>query len=114
MAPPYATTADDLEPVRTLSGVYPENIRTDASAASWGTIVTRDAATVALGVSSATFGVTTILWVTLSQLVAAAMGGYLADKLRKNRGSTRTHLIVRQGSLAQRLMTFPITSRSSL
>ncbi|MDP3977226.1 MAG: hypothetical protein Q8P85_04395 [Pseudomonas sp.] len=34
------------------------------------------------GVSATTFGVTTIIWVTLTQLVAAGMGGYLAGRLR--------------------------------
>src|SRR5665811_401856 len=104
MALPYATTADDLAPVRTLSGVYPENIRTDASAVSWGAIVAGGAAMAALslillilgtglglssvspwahnGIGAATFGVSTILWVTLTQLVASAMGGYLAGRLR--------------------------------
>ena len=104
MALPYATTADDLAPLRALSGVYPENIRTDASVVSWGVIVAGGAATAALslillmlgtglglssvspwahnGVSAATFGVSTILWVTLTQLVASAMGGYLAGRLR--------------------------------
>src|SRR5665811_701465 len=104
MALPYATTADDLAPVRTLSGVYPENIRTDASAVSWGAIVAGAAAAAALslillvlctglglssvspwahnGIGAATFGVSTILWVTLTQLVASAMGGYLAGRLR--------------------------------
>jgi hypothetical protein len=104
MTLPYATTADDLAPVRTQSGVYPENIRTDASAVSWGAIVAGGAAMAALslillmlgtglelssvspwahnGIGAATFGVSTILWVTLTQLVASAMGGYLAGRLR--------------------------------
>jgi len=104
MALPYATTADDLAPVRTLSGVYPENIRTDASAVSWGAIVAGAVAAAALslillmlgvglglssvspwghyGTSAATFGVSSILWVTLTQLLACAMGGYLAGRLR--------------------------------
>lgn len=34
------------------------------------------------GVSAATFGLTTILWVTFTQLVASGMGGYLAGRLR--------------------------------
>jgi len=104
MALPYATTEDDLAPLRALSSVYPENIRTDASAVSWSAIVAGGTATAALslillmlgtglglssvspwahnGVSAATFGVSTILWVTLTQLVASAMGGYLAGRLR--------------------------------
>jgi len=104
MALPYATTADDLVPLGALSGVYPENIRTEASAVSWGAIAAGGAAMAALslillilgtglglssvspwahnGVSAATFGVSTILWVILTQLVASAMGGYLAGRLR--------------------------------
>lgn len=104
MALPYATSADDLAPSHALSGVCPENVRTDASAVSWGAIVAGGAATAALslillllgtglglssvspwahnGVSAVTFGVSTILWVTLTQLVASAMGGYLAGRLR--------------------------------
>lgn len=68
-----------------------------ASAVSWGTIFAGAAAAAALplillilgtglgfssispwtndGVSTTTFGVTTIIWVTLTQLVAAGMGG---------------------------------------
>jgi hypothetical protein len=34
------------------------------------------------GISASTFGVTTILWLTLTQLLASAMGGYLAGRLR--------------------------------
>jgi hypothetical protein len=34
------------------------------------------------GVSKITFGVSTILWVTFTQLVASGMGGYLAGRLR--------------------------------
>lgn len=34
------------------------------------------------GVSVATFGVSTILWLTFTQLVASGMGGYLAGRLR--------------------------------
>src|SRR5450830_1914783 len=112
MALPYATKADDLAPLRALSGVYPENIRTDASAVSSGAIVAGGAATAALslillmlgtglglssvspwahnGVSAATFGVSTILWVTLTQLVASAMGGYLAGRLRTKWAAVHT------------------------
>lgn len=34
------------------------------------------------GINAATFGVSTILWLTLTQLLASAMGGYLAGRLR--------------------------------
>ena len=75
-----------------------------ASVVSWGAILAGAAAAAALslillvlgvglglssvspwaqsGASATTFGVSTILWVTLTQLVASAMGGYLAGRLR--------------------------------
>ncbi len=34
------------------------------------------------GISSRTFGVSTILWITLTQVLASGMGGYLAGRLR--------------------------------
>ena len=104
MALPNVTAADELGPVRTGLGVYPDNSRAHASAVSWGAIVAGAAAAAALslillmlgiglglssvspwthyGVSAATFGVSAILWVTLTQLVASGMGGYLAGRLR--------------------------------
>jgi hypothetical protein len=36
---PYAINADDLAPLRALSGVSPENTRTNVGAVSWGAIV---------------------------------------------------------------------------
>ncbi len=88
----------------TVSGVYPESTHSHASAVSWGAIVAGAAATAAFslillmlgtglelssvspwafsGVSATTFGVSTILWLTFTQLVASGMGGYLAGRLR--------------------------------
>ena len=82
----------------------PEPIQTQASAVSWSAILAGSAATAALslillmlgtglelssvspwafsGVSATTFGVSTILWLTLTQLVASGMGGYLTGRLR--------------------------------
>ncbi len=34
------------------------------------------------GIAAATFGVSTILWITLTQVAASALGGYLAGRLR--------------------------------
>jgi hypothetical protein len=34
------------------------------------------------GIAATTFGVSTILWITLTQLLASGMGGYLAGRLR--------------------------------
>jgi hypothetical protein len=44
----------------------------------------------AQGVSGATFGVSTIAWVTLTQLAASGMGGYLAGRLRTRWAATHT------------------------
>ncbi|HUE94657.1 hypothetical protein [Pseudomonas sp.] len=74
------------------------------SAVSWGAIFAGAAAAAALslillilgtglglssispwandGISATTFSVSTIIWVTLTQLLAAGMGGYLAGRLR--------------------------------
>ncbi len=106
MALSNITSADDLGRARSASarsdiaGLAGEN----ASAVSWPAIVAGAAAAAALslillilgtglglsavspwahdGVSAATFGVTTILWLTLTQLLASGMGGYIAGRLR--------------------------------
>ena len=74
------------------------------SAVSWGSITAGAAAAAALslillvlgvglglssvspwardGINATSFGVSTILWLTLTQLLASAMGGYLAGRLR--------------------------------
>jgi hypothetical protein len=79
-------------------------VPSQSSAVSWGAILAGAAAAAALslillvlgvglglssvspwaqsGASAATFGISTILWVTFTQLVASAMGGYLAGRLR--------------------------------
>lgn len=106
MTPPSnIATADDLGRGRAQPSAYPDNPpRPQASAVSWGAIVAGAAAAAALslillilgtglglssvspwtndGVSATTFGVSTILWVTLTQLVASGLGGYLAGRLR--------------------------------
>jgi hypothetical protein len=104
MALPDATVADEFGRGGALPGVYPVNTRAHASAVSWGAIMAGAAAAAALslillilgiglglssaspwahqGVSATTFGVSTILWVTFTQLVASGMGGYLAGRLR--------------------------------
>jgi hypothetical protein len=95
---------DDLGRTRTVSGVTAEYPLAHASAVSWGAIVAGAAAAAALslillvlgtglglssvspwsntGITATTFGVSSILWITLTQLVAAGMGGYLAGRLR--------------------------------
>jgi hypothetical protein len=74
------------------------------SAVSWGAIIAGGAGAAALslvllilgtgfglaavspwdfeGVSATTFGVTTIIWITMTQLLASGLGGYLAGRLR--------------------------------
>lgn len=97
-------TAEDLTRTRGLSGRSAEHLRSTRSAVSWGAIAAGAAAAASLslillilgvglglssvspwareGVSTTIFGVSTILWLTLTQLLASAMGGYLAGRLR--------------------------------
>lgn len=104
MALASTTTAEDMVRTRELSGSLADNTRSLNSAVSWGAIAAGAAAAASLslillilgvglglssvspwardGVSAATFGVSTILWLTLTQLLASAMGGYLAGRLR--------------------------------
>ncbi|RFC31661.1 MAG: hypothetical protein DID92_2727745670 [Candidatus Nitrotoga sp. SPKER] len=104
MALPNVAIADELGHLRTLPNAKSDNTREDASAVSWGAIVAGAAAAAALslillilgtglglssvspwaysGISATTFGLSTILWVTFTQLVASGMGGYLAGRLR--------------------------------
>ncbi len=86
--------------------------RSVSSAVSWGAIAAGAAAAAVLslillilgvglglssvspwaqeGVSAASFGVSTIVWLTLTQLLSAAMGGYLAGRLRTKWTDTHT------------------------
>jgi len=108
---PNTSAADELEYGRALSRDYPEP-HAHASAVSWGAIVAGAAAIAALslillmlgtglglssvspwaynGVSAMTFGVSTILWLTFTQLVASGMGGYLAGRLRTKWNAVHT------------------------
>jgi hypothetical protein len=96
--------AEELARTRILRGNLTDNTRSLNSAVSWGAIAAGAAAAASLslillilgvglglssvspwardGVSATTFGVSTILWLTLTQLLASAMGGYLAGRLR--------------------------------
>lgn len=104
MAISSVTSAVELGQGRTLPGVHIDKVRADASAVSWGAMVARAAVAAALslillrpgtglglssvspwarnGIGAVTFGVSTIPWVTLTQVVASGMGGYLAGRLR--------------------------------
>lgn len=104
MAIPNVSTVDELGRGRASPYVDPQPIQTYASAVSWGAIVAGAAAAAALslillmlgvglglssvspwahdGINAATFGVSTILWISLTQLLASGAGGYLAGRLR--------------------------------
>jgi hypothetical protein len=104
MTHPNAAFADELGRNPPAPGAYPGNIQAHANAVSWGAIVAGAAAAAALslillilgmglglssvspwahdGVSAKALGISTILWLTLTQLVASGMGGYLAGRLR--------------------------------
>ncbi len=84
---------------------------TNSSAVSWGAILAGAAAAAALslillllgaglglssvspwahkGVSAGAFGVSTIIWVTVTQILASGMGGYLAGRLRSRWASVQ-------------------------
>lgn len=104
MALPNVTAAVEFGSAGGVSGLNPNNTQSNTSAVSWGAIVAGAAAAAALslillilgtglglssvspwahsGISAKTFGVSTILWVTATQLIASGMGGYLAGRLR--------------------------------
>lgn len=97
-------SAEDLGRTRGLTGGFVDSTRSLNSAISWGAIAAGAAAAASLslillilgvglglssvspwalnGVSATTFGVSTILWLTLTQVLASAAGGYLAGRLR--------------------------------
>jgi hypothetical protein len=92
-------------PAASPLGSAPDELCGAASAVSWGAIVAGAAGAAALslillvlgtglglsavspwamaGIGATAFGVSTILWVTTSQVVAAGLGGYLAGRLRQ-------------------------------
>jgi hypothetical protein len=104
MTLPNLSVSDELEHEHTLLSGYSESVPVQASAVSWGAILAGAAAAAALslillmlgtglglssvspwaynGVSATTFGVSAILWLTLTQIIASGMGGYLAGRLR--------------------------------
>lgn len=104
MAIADTTTPDGTGRMRPWREAAFEAAPAATSAVSWGAIVAGAAAAAALslillmlgvglglsavspwardGVSATTFGVSTIVWLTLTQLLASAMGGYLAGRLR--------------------------------
>ena len=103
MASSTLATTDELGFARAPAGVQLD-ARAHASAVSWGAIAAGAAGAAALslillilgvglglssvspwaqdGVSATTFGVSAILWVTFTQILASGLGGYLAGRLR--------------------------------
>jgi hypothetical protein len=93
-------SATIIDPIRRVDVAAPA----PGSAVSWGAIIAGGAAAAALslvllmlgaglglaavspwdfaGVSATTFGLTAIIWITLTQLLASGLGGYLAGRLR--------------------------------
>jgi len=112
MAITTTTPLDPLERGYGLSDKHVETSRSVTSAVSWGAIVAGAAAAAALslillilgvglglssvspwareGLSAASFGVSTIVWLTLTQLLSSGMGGYLAGRLRTRWMNTHT------------------------
>jgi hypothetical protein len=104
MSSPNASTADSIENLRPMPAIHRPEHPAHASAVSWGAIVAGAAAAAALsmillilgaglglsaispwarsGVSAAAFGISTIAWITVTQIMASGMGGYLAGRLR--------------------------------
>lgn len=112
MAIASTANTEDLARARGLRGSIADNTRPLSSAVSWGAIAAGGAAAASLslillilgvglglssvspwaqdGVSATTLGVSTIVWLTLTQLLASGMGGYLAGRLRTKWTDART------------------------
>lgn len=95
---------DDLGRRRAAPAVQPETALAEASAVSWASIIAGATAAAALaliltmlgtglglssispwaytGINATTLGISAIVWLTLTQLIASAVGGYLAGRLR--------------------------------
>jgi hypothetical protein len=104
MATTTIDVADEFGRARPVPGLAAGDRTAPAGAVSWGAVFAGAAAAAALsmillllgsglglsavspwsqaGISAVTFGVTTILWVTVTQAIASGMGGYLAGRLR--------------------------------
>lgn len=107
MDTPLTATAEPIGLRRHFSDTQAEAGDPTADAVSWGAITAGAAAAASLslillilgvglglssvspwarsGVAASTLGVSTILWLALTQLLASAMGGYLAGRLRLQR-----------------------------
>jgi hypothetical protein len=100
----YADNVSTLRPATDVAITAPIAGDASASAVSWGAILAGAAAAAAFslillmlgtglslsavspwlhdGISARSFGVSTILWVTFTSIVASALGGYIAGRLR--------------------------------
>jgi hypothetical protein len=112
MALTTALPADRMPLDRSIAANAPVPAHGTSSAVSWGAIIAGAAGAAALslillilgtglglssvspwaqaGVTAATFGVSTILWLTFTQIVASGMGGYLAGRLRTKWAAVHT------------------------
>src|SRR4029450_7423713 len=101
-----------LSSARPLDSARDDAVAATTSAVAWSAIVAGAAGAAALslillilgvglglssvspwsgrGISAPTFGVSTILWVTFTQLAASALGGYAAGRLRTRWTGTHT------------------------
>ena len=109
----YASSSDTSRPAsRARLDAVPADATGNSSAVSWAAIIAGAVAAAALslillilgtglglssvspwsqsGISAATFGVSTILWLAATQLLASGMGGYLAGRLRTKWVSVHT------------------------
>lgn len=111
-----ATTTAPLAPIErrhNLHDSHSDTSRSSTSAISWGAIVAGAAAAASLslillilgvglglssvspwareGITATTFGASTIVWLTLTQLLSSATGGYLAGRLRTKWTGTHTN-----------------------
>jgi hypothetical protein len=104
MALSNVMSAENLDLEHILPDTYSSRTHVNANAISWSAILAGATAAAALslillllgaglglssvspwahkGVSASTFGVSTIVWLTVTQILAAGMGGYLAGRLR--------------------------------
>lgn len=114
MSRPFPAKSEEVGSYRAVPGADHDlaHAAGNASAVSWGAILAGAAAAAALslvllmlgvglglssvspwamdGVSATTFGTSTVVWITVTQLAASAFGGYLAGRLRTRWASTDT------------------------
>ena len=112
MLTPTLGSADTAGHSRTNAGVRLNEPQGSGSAVAWAAILAGAAAAAALslillilgtglglsamspwapaGATAATLGVSTILWITLTQVLASGLGGYLAGRLRTKWVSVHT------------------------